>query len=196
MAFTDFKSISQVQQEYNILYDEQDFIQPQDVTPSPTFLAEFEFNWQHIDMFTSEAARCENVIYPILREVYKSYADQYSLWSHKSMSYDETLTGTPDYIVTTKSPLGKTVFGLPIVIISEAKQSDFVQGWGQCLAEMVAAQKINQNTEQPVYGIVSDGELWQFGRLVGNQFTKHKTRLALTDTERLFGALAYLFAAR
>ena len=42
----------------------------------------------------------------------------------------------------------------------EAKQNNFTEGWGQCLAELVAAQKLNKNNQIPIHGIVTDGELW------------------------------------
>jgi|GEM_PF-4058221 len=50
--------------------------------------------------------------------------------------------------------------------------SDFEQGWGQCLAELVALQKINENPKRAVFGIVTDGNLWQFGKLAVDTFTK------------------------
>ena len=194
MAFTDFKSIAQVQQEYNIRYSEESFISYFDLKPSEHFREEFEFNLENIDVFTSEASRCENVIYPILREVYKSFVDKYTLWSHKSISYDNKLTGTPDYLISTRSELGKTILGFPLVVVVEAKQNNFIEGWGQCLAELIAAQKMNKNEEKPIYGIVTDGELWQIGRLLLDIFTKEKTRIAITDLDKLFGAIAFLLA--
>ena len=192
MAFTDFNSITQVQEVFNIKYREVDYIEYEGVEPSPTFLEEFAFNQRHIDLFSSEAARCENVIYPILRDVYKNYVDQFSLWSHRPISYDAELTGTPDYLVSTKSELGKTVPGIPIIIVVEAKRNDFVKGWGQCLAELVAAQKINDDPRKPVYGIVTDGQLWQFGKLVEDLFTRNATVLAISDLKKVFGAVTYL----
>jgi hypothetical protein len=194
MAFSDFKSIAEVQEEYQIKYTEADFIEYLDLKPSEQFLKEVEFNEQNIDIFTSEASRCENVIYPILREVYKSFANQYALWSHKSITYDSKLTGTPDYLFSTKSELGKTVLGFPLVVVVEAKQNNFTEGWGQCLAELVAAQKLHQEENLPVYGIVTDGELWQFGKLVLKQFTKQKTRVTVSDLTKLFGAIGFILA--
>jgi hypothetical protein len=38
--------------------------------------------------------------------------------------------------------LGKTVLEAPMVIVVEAKKNDFEQGWGQCLAELAASQKL------------------------------------------------------
>ncbi len=192
MAFTDFNSIAQVQQAFKIRYTESDYIEYEDVEPSPAFLEEFEFSQQHIDVFSSEAARCENVIYPILRDVYKNYVEWFALWSHQSISYDSELSGTPDYLISTKSALGKTVPGAPIIIVVGAKRNDFVKGWGQCLAELVAVQKINNDTLKPSYGIVTDGELWQFGKLVEDLFTRNVTVLAISDLKKVFGAIGYL----
>jgi hypothetical protein len=192
MAFTDFKSIQQVQKKFNIKYAEEDYIEYDATEPSSAFIEEFEFSRQNIDVFSSEASRCENVIYPVIREVYKRYVDQYSLWSHKSIAHDEVLTGTPDYIISTKSELGKTILGVPLVIVVEAKQNNFTEGWGQCLAELVTAQKINENDKIAVHGIVTDGELWHFGRLVGHIFTKNRTVLAISEMKKVFGAISYL----
>lgn len=192
MAFADFKSVAHVQEKYNIIYVEEDFLEYREVSPPDTFLSELEFSLLNMDVFTSEASRCENVIYPILREIYKLFVGRYSLWSHKSITYDSDLTGIPDYIVSTKSELGKTVLGLPIIVVTEAKQNNFMEGWGQCLAELLASQKINREDMLPVYGIVTDGEVWQFGRLVKDVFTKNRTRLSVDNIDRLFGTVSHL----
>ena len=157
MAFSDYKTVAQVQKEYNIKYLEADFIEITDLKPSDFFVKELKFSEQNMDIYTSESSRCENVIYPILREVYKSFVDRYTLWSHKSITYDTKLNGTPDYLFSTKSELGKTVLGFPIIVVVEAEKNDFSEGWGQCLAESLAVQKLNKAEEIPVYGIVTDG---------------------------------------
>ncbi len=151
MASTDFNSIAQVQETFKIKYNEVDYLQYEDIEPSPAFLEEFEFSKQHINVFSSEAARCENVIYPILRDVYKNYVEWFALWSHESIAYNEELSGTPDYLISTKSALGKTVPGIPIIIVVEAKRNDFIKGWGQCLAELVAAQKTDSDDKKTVW---------------------------------------------
>ena len=128
MPYTDFKNIAQAQQAFQIKYTEANFIKYISLTPSKQFMEEWIFNENNIDMFSSEASRCENVIYPVLREVYKHFSDKYALWSHRSLHYDNVLCGTPDYLFTTKSELGKTVLGLPILIAVEAKQNNFAAG--------------------------------------------------------------------
>ena len=196
MAFSDFKKISDVQKKFGIQHIENDFIKIEEGTsPSERFLQELEFSRQYIPVFASEGARCEAVIYPILREVYKAYATNCALWIKEPLAYDETLSGTPDYFISTRSELGKLVVGTPLIILVEAKKNDFEQGWGQCLAELVASQKINEDLERPVYGIVSDGERWQFGHLVGDVFTQNRTSFSVDGLPPLFGAVDSVFKA-
>ncbi|RKZ81480.1 MAG: hypothetical protein DRR19_22230 [Candidatus Parabeggiatoa sp. nov. 1] len=189
MAFTDFKSADEVQQAYQIRLVETDFLTISPLKPPEQFVSEYEFVKQNFDIFSSEASRCENVIYPVLREACKKYIHQYSLWSHKSISADDILVGTPDYMIAKRSELGKNVLGFPLILVTEAKQNDFNKGWGQCLAELVAAQQLNQNKEETVYGIVTDAEMWQFGKLQKQLFTKNDYRATIDNLNEVFGAV-------
>ncbi len=195
MAFSDYRNIAQVQKEFGIIYKEESFIRAEGRQPSASFRAEFEFNRENIDVFTSEASRKDLVITPILREIYKEFYNRYSFWIQKSITYNDKLTGAPDYIIATRSSLGKTVLEFPLVIVVEAKKNDFEQGWGQCLAELVAVQKLNGDATQRVYGIVTDGELWKFGLLVSNTFISNKEGYTVGDMAELFGALHFIFEA-
>ncbi len=197
MAFNDFKTIPEVQEIFRIRHVENDFVKVKETVgfPSEQFLQELEFSREYIDIFASEASRCEAIIYPILREVYKTYADNYALWIKKPISYDETLNGTPDYLISTRSELGKRIVGKPLIILVEAKKNDFDHGWGQCLSELVAAQKINDSPDTPVYGIVSDGTWWQFGHFVGDTFTQNRTSFSVDNLPILFSAVNAVFKA-
>lgn len=198
MASSDFKTIPEVLEKFRITYTVKDFVQIEELpdTPSEHFLQEFEFCLQNIDVFASEAARCEAIIFPILKEIYKPYAADYALWIKKAITYDETLNGTPDYLISTRSELGIPVVGTPLIILVEGKKNDFDQGWGQCLSELVAAQKINEDTDFPVYGIVSDGKLWEFGQLIGDSFTRNRTSVTMGNLSVLFGAVNAVFKVR
>lgn len=177
---------------YSIRYAEGSFISAGKVTVPPVLIEEFEFNKENIDIFSSEASRSELIISPLLRAVYKNHSKNYSFWIQKPIAFDKVLSGTPDYIFSKRSSLGKTVLETPIVIVVEAKKNDFEQGWGQCLAELVASQKINRNDQKSVYGIVTDGNLWQFGRLHADLFTKNDKNYTIDDMQELYGALEYL----
>lgn len=192
MAFSDFKNIAEVQKKYQIKYQEGSFISGQELSPPENFLKDLEFYRENIDIFTSEASRSEIIISPLLREIYKKHYNKYSFWIQKSIAYDAVLSGTPDYIFSKRSELGKTVLEKPMVILVEAKKNDFEQGWGQCLAELVASQKINNNSIRAVYGIVTDGNLWQFGKLIADTFIQNLENFTIDKLPRLYGALEYL----
>jgi hypothetical protein len=51
----------------------------------------------------------------------------------------------------------------PIISIVEVKKSSLSDGLGQCLAEMYATLK--EFKQDKVYGIITDGEVWEFLRL-------------------------------
>ncbi|HHC24595.1 MAG TPA: hypothetical protein ENK58_04160 [Desulfobacterales bacterium] len=193
MAFSDYKTISQVQAEYRIKYEEDNFVALKEHKISDIFVEEFEFNQKNMDVFSSEAARCEIIIFPILREMYKYYYEKVSLWVQKSIIYDEKLSGTPDYVISKKSELGKTMLEFPLIIVAEAKKNNFDQGWAQCLSELIAAKHLNNSPEMPVYGIVTDGKLWEFGKLTEKGFTKNTDSFTVTDLNKVFGALKFIF---
>jgi hypothetical protein len=77
--------------------------------------------------------------------------------------------------------------------VVEAKKNDFEQGWGQCLAELIAVQKLNEPIEFSVYGIVTDGKIWEFGQLENKIFTKNRTSFTIDNLASLFGALHFVF---
>jgi hypothetical protein len=193
MAFSEYKDVGQVQIEFNIKLEDEDFVFANSVDPPELFRREFEFTLENLPVFTSEGARTEAVIFPILREVYKNYNDKFILWIQKSFAYDAKLNGTPDYLIATRSPLGKTVLAKPLLGVVEAKKNDFEVGWAQCLAELVAIQKINADDETPIFGIVTDGERWQFGKFEKNLLTRHASSFVIDDLPELFGALHFIF---
>ncbi|WP_333148499.1 MULTISPECIES: hypothetical protein [unclassified Microcoleus] len=116
--------------------------------------------------YHSEIAIGENIIYPVLKEVWENYRINFLLWSDQTLVYNENLLGIPDYILANRSPLGTVVFHKPYFILVEAKkESAFDEVWGQYLAEMIAVQRLNNEPEQTLFGIVSNGAMWQFGKL-------------------------------
>ncbi len=193
MSFSEFKDIPQVQRQYEIKYQETHFIIAGDTLIPASFQQEFDFNIKNLDIFASEAARCEIIIFPILREVYKAYSLKLALWVQKPISFDIELTGTPDYVISKKSEYGKLFLEPPILTVVEAKKNDFEQGWGQCLAELIAAQKLNDKVDLPIYGIVTDGKIWEFGQLENKLFTKNIKSFTIDNLANLFGALHFIF---
>ena len=193
MSFNAYKNISDVIQIFPVHYQEKDFIQELFFSINVAFRQRLELILTEGVVFNSEYAICENIISPILIEVWQSYKEQLLVWSHQPLNYDEQLSGIPDYMVAKRSPKGKIVFEEPYLIVVEAKKDNFEEGWGQCLAELITAQKLNENTKTEIFGIVSNGKFWEFGRLLENSFEKNIKLYTISTLEELFAAVNYVF---
>ena len=193
MPFSAYKTIDTVVKEFQITYTQSNFIIETEFNITDYFREDLEIVMQDGAADCSEFAICENRIYPVLKEVWKQYRRKFILWSHKSLTYDEKLSGFPEYILAKKSPLGNVVFDKPYFLLIEAKQDNFEAGWAQCMAEMIAAQRLNENPEQEVFGIVSNGDIWQLGKLKSNVFTRNQTFYTIQELDKLFAAINYVF---
>ena len=194
MSFNKYKSIADVLQEFPLTYKEKNFVEQVPIETDPYFQSRLDFILKEGVVFNSEYAICESIIQPILVELWRKYADKLLLWSHQPLNYDDNLSGIPDYIVAQRSTRGKIILEQPYLIIVEAKKDNFEEGWGQCLAELVAAQKINNNQNSRLFGIVSNGKLWEFGLLQGIDFTKNVKYYVLEDLQALMEALDFIFS--
>jgi hypothetical protein len=193
MSFSEFKTIGAVLKEFQVRYTEADFIEPIAFEISDYFREDLTLMMREGVVDNSEFAICENLIYPVLKEVWKQYRQHFILWSHQALTFDNRLTGFPEYILAQRSPLGKVVFDKPYLLLVEAKQDNFETGWAQCLSEMIAAHRLNQEPPIAIFGIVSNGDRWQFGKLEVEGFTRNRTFYSIQSLELLFGAVNYIF---
>ena len=193
MAFDSYKTIGAVVKEFQITYTEADFITGLTFATSDYFREDLHLMIREGVVDNSEFAICENLIYPVLKEVWKHYRSNFLLWSHQSLNYDEKLSGFPEYILARRSPLGKVVFDRPYLMLVEAKQDNFEAAWGQCIAEMIAAQRLNAELDLIVFGIASNGDRWQFGKLEKNIFVRNITFYSIQELDKLVAAVNYIF---
>ncbi len=114
------------------------------------------------------------------------------MWQEKQLDGGKApFRGKADFVFT---PYGIR-FQTPYIVLSEAKKEDFELGWGQCLIAMKTCQLLNEKDgyQFDVYGIVSTGMFWEFGKLtVDNQFYK-TGGYTLTQPDILLGVLDHLF---
>jgi hypothetical protein len=193
MSFSNFKNLGLTVKELQITYKDAHFLSTASFPVSEYFRQDLEFVMREGVVNNSEFAICENMIYPILKEIWKSYSDKFTLWSHQLLTCDDVLSGFPEYILARRSPFGKVVFDKPYLLLVEAKQDNFDWGWGQCLAEMVAAHRLHGEFPIAIFGIVSNGITWEFGKLEDTCFTHNPEPLSIFDLEKLFGAVNYIF---
>ena len=144
---------------------------------------------------SSEKARSEGIINPVLLEVKRQLAGKISVFSGEEFSVqpDVDLTGYVDFLIS-RSP-EQLYVKAPTVFLVEAKKEDLKPGLGQCLAEMVAAQRFNQQQQQPIstiYGTVTSGTVWRFLKLEGQTATIDLTDYPLPPVERILGFLVWM----
>ncbi|MEM9163346.1 MAG: hypothetical protein AAGC54_09785 [Cyanobacteria bacterium P01_F01_bin.4] len=193
MSFSAYKSLGETLKEFQITYTEAHFIQDVPFEISDYFRQDLQLMMDDAVVDNSEYAICENLVYPVLKEVWKQYRSQFILWSHEYLNADAQLSGFPEYILARRSPLGKVVFDQPYFILVEAKQDNFEAAWAQCIAEMVAAQRLNEIPSITIFGITSNGSSWQFGKLEQATFTKNVRPRSIYDLDSLFATVNYIF---
>ena len=117
----------------------------------------------------TEKARSELIIAPILLELRRQHRGKLGFFSGTEFTVDPDagLAGYCDYILTASTNLYEVRF--PVVTLVEAKNEDIKGGLSQCVAEMVAAYRFNQqqgNDIPAIYGAVTTGIIWKFLRLI------------------------------
>jgi hypothetical protein len=143
----------------------------------------------------SEKAHSEFLIAPILMELETSLVDSISLFSGEDFTVDRSLglNGICDFLIS-RSPAQLTIKA-PVIAVVEAKKGVLRDGWGQCIAELVAAQKFNQQRHQEIacgYGIITNGLLWQFIKLSEKIVSIEPTEISLQPLDQLLGILTWL----
>lgn len=193
MPFTAFESIEAVADAYQLSHRFTPFTQKAPVAPLRTDLRDdLDFAQRELPLGRNEASRCESLIFPLLLDTWKPYRDSLTLWSHEALSYDAALSGTPDYMVARRSPRGVVFRELPYLIVVEAKRDEFLKAGGQCLAAMLTAQKLNGAPDLTVYGIVTNGVIWEFSNLQAALYTQDPRPFTLAAPDDLHAALHYL----
>ena len=200
MAFTDYKSIEQVLQKESVTILNDPFL-PEDTSIDlpEWFLQDMTFALSIKSSQENEVFYEEFFIVPFLKEIWKHHRN-IKVWSHVYIKYDDDLCGNPDYVVSSlREEHTYEVLSTPLLAAVQAKQQTFLAGWGQCLAAMLACHKINMknlpesSSLLPVYGIVSTGEIWEFGKLEDHILRKYPAPLSIANPRQLAGALEYIF---
>ncbi len=140
----------------------------------------------------TEKARSELIVADILFELREHLEERISLFSGIEFNVDAKngLVGVCDFLVSL-SP-DQLELQAPIIILVEAKNLDMKQGLGQCVAEMLAAQRFNAekgNNIRAVYGATTTGIDWQFLKLEEKHLHLDMATYTLERCDRILGIL-------
>ena len=142
----------------------------------------------------TEKARSELITAPLLSEVWHRSNRQIAMLSGVDWHVDDKagLNDVADFLLC-RSPIMLYVTA-PVLVAVEAKRDSIPDGLGQCAAEMVAAQRFNQQAGKPIdpiYGCVTTGSVWKFLRLAGKQLDIDIDEYFIDQPNRILGVLMH-----
>jgi hypothetical protein len=193
MSFSAYKALEDALEQLQVEGGLEQFVEPVTHTPED-FLANWLRETRDLGYDRSEAGRVESLVFPILRDVWRHYRGVIHIWRGPTFG-SAPLTGEPDFVLARTNVVGPFRLLPPFGAIVEAKQEKFGEGWGQCLAAMVAAQRLNKTPHLTVFGIVTTGLDWEFAKLTGSTFRQDPRVFPMSDLVQLCGAVRYVFEA-
>ncbi|MDE0424389.1 MAG: hypothetical protein OXN25_05935 [Candidatus Poribacteria bacterium] len=175
------------------------FADAEPVAPSAHLITTLERNVPLAFAMGTEKAKSELIVSAVLVELWEHFNRSISFFSGVDFNVDAEsgLTGVCDFVVS----LSPSQFHLesPIILLVEAKRDNLTAGLGQCVAEMVAAQRFNaeQGNEVPcVYGTTTSGIEWVFLKLEGKKLQLDMAAYTIERCDRILGVLASMVAQK
>ena len=169
------------------------------IEPSTLLTAVLARNVPLAAAIDTEKAKSEMIVSPVLVELREQLERRISLFSGVDFNVDSEsgLMGVCDFLISL-SPWQAFVEA-PVITLVEAKNDNLINGLGQCVAEMVAAQRFNAekgNDIPCVYGASTTGVMWQFLKLEGKQLHVDMSVYQIAECHRILGILASMVAQK
>lgn len=169
------------------------------VKPSELLTAVLARNIPLAHAIGTEKVKSELIVANVLVELREQLEHRISFFSgiEFNVDADADLTGVCDFVVS----LSPRQFSLkaPIIILVEAKKDDLLVGLGQCVAEMVAAQRFNAkqgNDIVCIYGTITSGIDWLFLKLEGKKLYIDMSAYQIAQCDTILGILASMVAQK
>ncbi len=163
------------------------------IAPSAELIVELAKKVPVAAAVNTEKARSELIVANILIELREKFERRISLFSGIDFNVDAEngLVGVCDFLISL-SPM-QSLLRAPVIVLVEAKKEDPTPGLGQCVAEMLAAQRFNAqkgNDIPCVYGAATTGTEWKFLKLKGNHLSIDITVYQIAQCDKILGILA------
>jgi len=194
MSYSDFKTLDQVHKELGItIHDEHElYIHIEPVELTQWFIDTMKMAYTKAIRINTESSRQALIVDHVLMELNQHVNISFFLENTFNVDSSKGLTGNPDGIISKSA--NQLYITSPVVVLVEAKKSDLGSGLAQCIAEMEAARIFNEqkgNPISPVYGVVTDGVLWQFLSLQDNIATIDSFFYNFDDGSKIVGILKF-----
>ncbi len=163
------------------------------IAPSAALTEELAKKVPLASAIRTEKARSELIVAGVLVELLEHFDRRISFFSgiEFNVDADEGLTGACDFLVSL-SP-NQLYLETPIISLVEVKKDEPLLGLGQCVAEMIAAQRFNAesgNDIRCVYGAATTGTEWHFLKLEGTRLSIDMAVYPIAQCDKILGILA------
>jgi hypothetical protein len=169
MSYEEF-NLEQISSDFGLAIEEnvELFADIQEVQLDEFFLRYLHNNIPLAVAISTEKAKSEMILAPILIELRRMLNNQISLFSGVKFNVDSTrgLNGFCDFLISRSRQ--QSFIKSPVVAIVEAKNDNIKSGYAQCMAEMIAAQIFNEREGkeiESIFGVVTNGNQWKFLKL-------------------------------
>jgi len=194
MSYRDF-DLKKVKQDLGVKLVEKQalFSEIKNIEISPFLLETLQENVPLARAINTEKARSELIIANILVEIRKILKHQISLFSGIEFNVDKEkgLNGFCDFIISLSQQ--QLILNHPVITIVEAKNENIINGLGQCIAEMVAADifnhQENDNLIKKIYGVVTTGTVWKFLEMEQRTVFIDLDEYSIEHPEKIIGIL-------
>lgn len=194
MAYSDFKTLEQVNQELGIIMrsDHARYLHIEPVPVTQWFVDTMKIAYPKAIRINTECSRQALIVDHVLMELTQHVTISFFLENAFNVDSSKGLTGNPDGIISASD--NELYITSPVVVLVEAKKSDLGSGLAQCIAEMEAARIFNERKGHPISsiaGVVTDGVLWQFLSLQDNIATIDSYLYNFDDGSQIVGILKF-----
>ncbi len=194
MAYSDFNNFDQIEQKLGLIIqaDNQCYHHIEPVQLSQWFVETMKMAYTRAIRINTESSRQALIVDNVLMELNQHVTISFFLENSFNVDSDKGLTGNPDCIISKSE--NQLYITSPVIVLVEAKKSDLGSGLPQCIAEMEAAKLFNEQKEHPIspiYGVVTDGVLWQFLSLEENIVTIDSAFYHFDDGSKIVGILKF-----
>ena len=200
MAYSNF-TLETVREAFDI--EEVDiaglFADSEPMPPSELLTAVLARNIPLATAIGTEKAKSEMIVADVLVELREQLNLSISLFSGIDFNVDDEsgLIGVCDFLISL-SPV-QFVLEAPVIILVEAKKDNLEIGLGQCVAEMVAAQRFNAqegNDIPRIYGATTSGADWRFLKLEEKKLYIDMSVYQIAQCDKILGILASMVAQK
>ncbi|MYA71423.1 hypothetical protein F4009_17755 [Candidatus Poribacteria bacterium] len=194
MAYSNF-TLEAVRREFQLEIVESAgiFSQVSTIVPQDRFIAELKEKVELAISSGTEKARSELIVTDVLFQLREHFNRRISFFSGIEFSVDaeQGLTGVCDFLVSLSPIL--SFLEAPVIILVEAKRENLTTGFGQCAAEMIAAQRFNKekgNDIPHIYGATTSGTEWRFLKLEGVRLHIDRAVYPIAQCDKILGILS------